>query len=223
MEASRRGAERVLVIKSASLDSDLRPRQANALSMLARTVDLLVDQVGTTEVQQATLFSLGRRLGEYNLCEHRLELVGGSESENPNASEVQKQQRARAEFCKRQTLVPGVSPGVGHAESSVATFLGPEVFGQVAQSWRSIWVVRPEGQESASGYAFDPVLMRRLFEVGVNTFQTRCHEVLRLLDIPKTVQDAQCTPDAGSAAVARAKAEIEKCVPRSARIKPCKN
>ncbi|HEU5251534.1 MAG TPA: patatin-like phospholipase family protein, partial [Thermoanaerobaculia bacterium] len=62
MEASRRGAERVLVIKSASLDSDLRPRQRNAISMLARTIDLLVDQVGTTEIQQATLFSLARRL-----------------------------------------------------------------------------------------------------------------------------------------------------------------
>src|SRR5512138_1505376 len=59
MEARRRGAERVLVIKSASLDSDLQPRQRNALSMLARTIDLLVDQVGATEIQQATLFSLG--------------------------------------------------------------------------------------------------------------------------------------------------------------------
>jgi predicted acylesterase/phospholipase RssA len=223
MEASRRGAERVLVIKSASLDSDLRPRQANALSMLARTIDLAVDQVGTAEIQQATLFSLGRRLGEYNLCEYRLELVGESASENPDATEVDKQLAAKAEFCKRQTLVPGVSPGVGHAESSVATFLGPEVFGQVAQSWRSIWVVRPEGQESASGYAFDPVLMRRLFELGVNTFQTRCREVLRLFDIPKTVQDAQCTAEEGAAAVARAKVEIEKCAPRSAKIKPCKN
>ena len=223
MEASRRGAERVLVIKSASLDSDLRPRQRNALSMLARTIDLLVDQVGATEIQQATLFSLGRRLGEYNLCEHRLELVGESTIDNPDRALVDTQRKAKAEFCKRQSLVPGVSPGVGHAESSVATFLGPEVFGQVAQSWRSVWVVRPEGEQSASGYAFDPPLMRRLFVFGVNTFQTRCHEVLGLLGISKQIQDVECTDGAGAAAVARAQADIQKCVPSSAKIKPCKN
>ena len=223
MEASRRGAERVLVIKSASLDSDLRPRQRNALSMLARTIDLMVDQVGATEIQQATLFSLGRRLGEYNLCEHRLELVGDSTVENPDPALVKTQRDAKAEFCKRQSLVPGVSPGVGHAESSVATFLGPEVFGQVAQSWRSVWVVRPEGEQSASGYAFDPPLMRRLFVFGINTFQTRCREVLGLLGISREIQAAQCTDAAGAAAVARAQAEIQKCVPSSATIKPCKN
>jgi predicted acylesterase/phospholipase RssA len=226
MEASRRGAERVLVIKSASLDSDLRPRQKNALSMLARTIDLLVDQVGATEIQQATLFSLGRRLGEYNLCEHRLVLVGDSTVDNPDPALVKKQREARearAEFCKRQSLVPGVSPGVGHAESAVATFLGPEVFGQVAQSWRSVWVVRPEGEQSASGYAFDPQLMRRLFVFGINTFQTRCKEVLGLMGISKEIQTAQCSPDAGAAAVARAQADIQKCVPSSAKIKPCKN
>ena len=223
MEASRRGAERVLVIKSASLDSDLRPRQKNALSMLARTIDLLVDQVGATEIQQATLYSLGRRLGEYDLCEHRLVLVGDSTIDNPDPARVKTQRDARAEFCKRQSLVPGVSPGAGHAESSVATFLGPEVFGQVAQSWRSVWVVRPEGEQSASGYAFDPPLMRRLFVFGVNTFQKRCEEVLGLLGISKNIQDVECKDAAGAAAVARAQADIQKCVPSSARIKPCKN
>jgi hypothetical protein len=222
MEAGRRGAERVLVIKSASLDSDLRPRQQNAVSMLARTIDLLVDQVGATEIQQATLFALARRLGEYNLCDYRLDPVGQSVVANRDRA-VALQRSAKAEFCERRTLAPDVATGAAHAESSVATFLGPELFGQVAQSWRSVWVVRPEGKESASGYAFDPALMRRLFVLGVDTFQTRCREVLRLLEISKGIQDLQCTSEAGTAAVARAKTEIEKCVPNKGGVKPCKS
>jgi hypothetical protein len=65
--------------------------------------------------------------------------------------------------------------------------------------------------------------MRRLFVFGVNTFQTRCREVLGLLGISKNIQDVECEDAAGTAAVARAQADIQKCVPSSAKIKPCKN
>jgi predicted acylesterase/phospholipase RssA len=209
MEASRRGAERVLVIKSASLDSDLQPRQRNAASMLLRTIDLLVDQVGTTEIQQATLYAMARRLGEYNVCNDRLGPVGNS--------------AAKTDFCQRKTLMQRAAPGTAHAESAVAAFIGPEVFGQVAQSWRSVWVVKPEGNESLSGYKVDPQVMRGLFELGVNTFQERCHDVLGLLDISKEVQTAQCSSDAGAAAVARARTDMKKCTPKPGALKPCKS
>jgi hypothetical protein len=61
------------------------------------------------------------------------------------------------------------------------------------------------------------------FVLGVDTFQTRCREVLRLLDISNAIHDVQCTSEAGAAAVARAKTDIEKCVPNSRGIKPCRN
>jgi predicted acylesterase/phospholipase RssA len=219
MEASRRGAERVLVIKSASLDSDLQPRQKNAASMLLRTIDLLVDQVGAAEIQQATLHALARRLGEYNVCNYRLGLVGESTGE---ADVDEGQESARTKFCQRETLSPRPEKGVAHAQSAVATFIGPEVFGQVAQSWRSVWVVKPEGNESLSGYKVDPKVMRGLFELGVSTFQVRCKEVLGLLEIPEKVQDDECSPPAAAAAVARAQADMEKCTPVLKKLKPCK-
>jgi len=220
MEASRRGAERVLVIKSASLDSDLQPRQRNAASMLLRTIDQLVDQVGTAEIQQATLHAIARRLGEYNVCNYRLELVG----ENTADGDVdERQQSARTAFCQRKTLMPRAEKGVAHAESAVAAFIGPEVFGQVAQSWRSVWVVKPEGNESLSGYKVDPQVMRGLFELGVNTFQERCQDVLALLEISKEVQGVECMRAAGEAAVARAKTDMEKCTPKPRALKPCKS
>jgi hypothetical protein len=65
--------------------------------------------------------------------------------------------------------------------------------------------------------------MRGLFELGVKTVQERCREALRLLEIPKEVQDAQCTAEAGAAALARAKTDMEKCTPKPSALKPCKS
>jgi hypothetical protein len=36
------------------------------------------------------------------------------------------------------------------------------------------------------------------------------------------VQDAECSKPAGAAAVARAKADMEKCTPVLKKLKPCK-
>jgi hypothetical protein len=225
MEAVRRGAERVLVIKSASLDSNIQPPQPHALGMLARTADIFINQVSAAEIQQASLFAAARRLGEFNICEYRLRVVGENE---------------RGMFCRRESLVPGAGPkaapdearGLRHAESAAAmfmapvpAFLGPDVFAQVALSFRSAWVVRPEGAESLTGYDVDPKLMRRLFTLGIQTFQARCPEVLRLLDIPESVLKTQCAPHVGLAALKRAKAQIEECIPKTgnaAQARPCK-
>jgi len=229
MEAIRRGAERVLVVKSASLDSDVQPRQPHALKMLARTIDLFVDQVGATEIQQATLFATARRLGEYNFCEYRLD-PAGSKLGYPDA----KIRAAAGRFCKRESLAPRMARkhmgwAVASAESAQATFLGPQpaflgpdVFGQVARSFRSAWVVRPEGAESATGYEVDSKLMRRLFTRGIETFQARCQEVLHLLDIPEAVLKTECASEAGAIALERAKAEMEQCIPKAGGVKRCK-
>ena len=225
MEAIRRGAERVIVIKSASLDSDVQPRQPHALKMLARTIDLFVDQVGAAEIQQATLFATARRLGEHNLCEYRLQSAGKN-VDDPHGEAVRRIRDERDRFCRRESLTPeALAQAQGNEMrimGPVSTWLGQDVFAQVAESFRSAWVVRPEDAESATGYGVDPELMRRLFVRGIETFQARCSEVLGLLDVPASVRTIQCGPDAGTSARERAKTEIAKCVPKPKGVKPCK-
>jgi predicted acylesterase/phospholipase RssA len=229
MEAVRRGAERVLVIKSASLDSDVQPRQPHALKMLARTIELFVDQVGASEIQQATLFATARRLGEYNLCEYRLQLAGKTNSKNPDQRTVEEARKERERFCRRESLARSMARRIAEDRAArnallgpVPAWTGPDYFGLVAHSFRSAWVARPEGAESASGYGVDPALMRRLFARGIATFQMRCQEVLQLLDIPMAVRETQCADNAGNAAYERARAEMDQCSPKAGGVKPCK-
>jgi predicted acylesterase/phospholipase RssA len=228
MEAFRRGAERVLVIKSSGLDSDPQLRQPHAGKILARTVDLFIDQVAASEIQQASLFATARRLGEHNLCEYRL-WAAGRRREFPKREAVEEIREERDRFCKRESLVPHETRGLTREESAVSSakgavpaFLGPDLFEQVAQSVRSVWVMRPEGAESATGYQVDSGMMKRLFILGIKTFQARCLDVLRLLDIPESVQKTQCTRDAKDAALKRANAEMEDCVLKAGGVKPCK-
>ncbi|MFY1829279.1 patatin-like phospholipase family protein, partial [Myxococcus fulvus] len=64
---------------------------------------------------------------------------------------------------------------------------------QVASSWRSSWMFRPESQlATASGYSFSPKVMRPLFKEGVKSFQQRCAEVLRLFEVRGTLAQNEC-------------------------------
>jgi predicted acylesterase/phospholipase RssA len=209
LEAVRRGAERMIVVSSSGLQPEAEAKQRNAGAMLMRTIDLLVDQISMTEIQQADLYATARRLGEFNICSDRLKLATDSDS-------------ARR-FCTRETL-PFPSNVKDKAAISAAPFTGPETFEQVSRSWRAEWVARPEGKvPSASGYAFDPELMRTLFRVGVGTFQSRCEESLTLLGISSDVQKTECSAEETAATLKRANDQIEKCQWSRKKVEPCKS
>jgi hypothetical protein len=86
-------------------------------------------------------------------------------------------------------------------------WMGAGQFEQVATSWRSAWVYRPEERQAAaaSGYAFTPKVMRPLFESGVETFQKRCAEILDLFGIYGDIATGACAEPV-PAVVARARA-----------------
>jgi predicted acylesterase/phospholipase RssA len=178
LEAVRRGAERVLVVNTSGLEPSRTGPQRNAFQILTRTIDLLSGQSRPGELQQGELAALERRWIEYSVCQERLSAVPGVDRDS------------LASFCERRNLRPA---GGGHVELAAPSFTGPPYFRQVSSSWRTSWVFRPEEDlASAEGYAFDPKVMRPLFELGVRTFQRRCREVLNLLAIDGPVAGAAC-------------------------------
>ncbi|NRD67256.1 hypothetical protein HRD49_36505 [Corallococcus exiguus] len=71
--------------------------------------------------------------------------------------------------------------------------MGSARFDQVASSWRSTWMFKPEsGLATASGYSFTPEVMQPLFVAGVESMQKRCKEVLSLFDIQGTLAAQEC-------------------------------
>ncbi|WP_408887962.1 patatin-like phospholipase family protein [Myxococcus faecalis] len=178
LQAVQRGAERVLVISTGNLESTPVPAPDNAVTTLMRTIDLFVAQPRVGEVQQAELAAVGRRFAEYNVCALRLAQV-----EDPTAVEP---------YCRR-TGTGFVPTEPRSLQAATSMWLGPARFEQVASSWRSSWMFRPESQlATASGYAFSPQVMRPLFKEGVKSFQQRCAEVLRLFEVRGTLAQNEC-------------------------------
>jgi len=107
----------------------------------------------------------------------------------------------------------------------VSTWIGPQLFPQVAQSWKTQWVFRPEEQLStAAGYAFSPQVMRPLFEQGVRTFQARCAETLRLLEIGGNIAALACAEPLDSV-LERVKQQyqpVERCSANKEAMRVCK-
>jgi predicted acylesterase/phospholipase RssA len=213
LEAAHRGAERTLVIGTSSLDPAPNAHAASALPILLRTIDLATDQVLVGEVQQAELSAAVRRLVEYRVCRARLGVLAKSPGDT---AELER-------FCRRTGLFP---PRDAHAEVAAATYIGPQLFEEVAQVWKSEWVYRPEsGGPGAVGYSFDPRLMRELFKQGVRTFQLRCDETLSLFMVPAALRNSEdvCKLNADAAA-ARAEAKfrpIDQCHPDDHRLETC--
>lgn len=178
LQAVQRGAERVLVISTGGLDPTPVPPPEHAVGMLLRTIDLFVAQPRVGEVQQAELAAVGRRFAEYNVCALRLANVA-----DPTAVPT---------YCRR-TGTGFVPTEARSLQAATSMWMGPARFEQVASSWRSSWMFRPESElATASGYAFSPQVMRPLFKDGVKTFQQRCAEVLRLFEIRGTLAEAEC-------------------------------
>ncbi|MBN8229620.1 patatin-like phospholipase family protein [Corallococcus macrosporus] len=170
LQAVQRGAERVLVISTGGVNPSPAGDPKNAMSVLMRTIDLFVAQPRVGEVQQAELLAVTRRMGEYNVCTLR----GATE-----------------EFCRRKGpgfQPPALGPGAGQA-----VWMGSARFDQVATSWRSAWMFKPEtGLATASGYSFTPEVMQPLFVAGVESLQKRCAEVMSLFGVQGTLAAREC-------------------------------
>lgn len=182
LQAVQRGAERVLVISTGGIDPDPSPesKSKNAFGILMRTLDLFVAQPRVGEVQQSEFMAVARRMAEYNVCKDRLVGVKGTE-----------------DFCRRagEGFEPPMEVSV-RAEAQTSMWMGPAHFPEVASSWRSALVFRPSEDQAASGYAFNPQVMRPLFSRGVKTFQDRCKEMLQLFGITGAIAQGECTKPA---------------------------
>ncbi|WP_163996285.1 patatin-like phospholipase family protein [Pyxidicoccus caerfyrddinensis] len=209
LQAVQRGAERVLIISTGGLQAETANAPPHAVSTLMRTIDLFVTQPRVGEVQQGELAAIGRRFAEYNVCEERLADVDNEGNIGP--------------FCRRTG--PGFVPKEPVAlQAATSMWLGSARFDQVASSWRSAWMFRPESQlQTASGYSFAPAVMRPLFQDGVKTFQQRCTEVLRLFDIRGDIAKRECEKPV-DAAVAEAEAQfspVGQCTDKKPEQRDC--
>jgi len=208
LQAAWRGAERTLVVSTSGIDVGPTAHAASALPILMRTLDLATSQNLVGELQEAEFEAAARRFSEYHLCKDRIAPVDAID---------------REAFCRRSALCPQPKD---EPEAAVTTYIGPGLFPEVARTWKSAWVNRPEnGAAGAVGYTFDPRQMRLLFLDGVRTFQARCQEALQVMNVPSRVRSANyacgMTVDA---AVEQAKATFQPlsaCHPDDHEIPSC--
>ncbi len=199
MEAMRRGAERVLVLANSGLEPEQNERPKHTLAVLMRTIDLLATQPKVGELSQAELAALVRRFGEYNVCRQRLASLQAPPSD------------ATAPFCERR-------PPIG-VRVLAPPWIGSWHFPQVATSWRSAWVFRPEEAiQTAGGYSFRPDVMRPLFLKGVETFQKRCKEILDLFEVKGTIAGAACSEVVDASAAFR---PVDQCTANKPSLRDC--
>jgi predicted acylesterase/phospholipase RssA len=203
LQALQRGAERVVIFANAGIEPDRRAGPEHAFGILQRTLDLMAMQPRMSELQQGEFGAVSRRFAEYNVCDLRLHAAAGAAAPDSDIGAFCR--RAGGAFAEGGSLPQG-GPAVARAVTSV--WIGPGQFEQIATSWRSAWVFRPErgSPRSAAGYAFHPKVMRPLFESGITTFQSRCRELTELLAMRGTVVDNACR-EAPAAVVQRARAK----------------
>ena len=209
LEVVQRGAERVLVVSTSRIEPDRTSAPANAMEILMRTIDLLSGQPRIGEVQLGEFAAVGRRMHEHGVCTERLSDLAAKS--RPDVTE----------YCERRS---GFYPKRTGAESAAVGWQGPLYFRPVASSWKSSWIFRPEEEvETAAGYAFDPKVMRRLFELGAVTFQQRCPEILDLLVIEGRVASDACKLSAEEVvALARATyLPIDQCTADLGKVRTC--
>jgi predicted acylesterase/phospholipase RssA len=211
LQAVYRGAERVLVLTNSGIEPGRASRQRSTLDMLLRTLDLFGTNPNVAEVQLAELTAVERRFLEYNVCKIRLSALASKE-------------RATVEdFCRRTTGFERKGPGVApHLQAAETAWLGPARFPQVATSWQSSWLFRPEEDlATAAGYSFDAAVTQPLFLAGVRSFQDRCGEILDLLDVRGELARTACEE---KDAVDKAKSlltPIDKCRANREKLRRC--
>ena len=209
LQAVQRGAERVLIISTGGLQAETAHAPPHAVSTLMRTIDLFVTQPRVGEVQQGELAAISRRFAEFNVCEERLAGMEDPGNLGP--------------FCRRtgSGFVPNEPRSL---QAATSMWLGSARFDQVASSWRSAWMFRPESAlQTASGYSFSPKVMRPLFQDGVKTFQQRCTEVLRLFEIRGDIARRECEKPV-AAALAEAEAQfspVGQCTEKKPEQRDC--
>ncbi len=213
LQAMQRGAERVLLISTGNLDAEPKPPPEHAIGILMRTLDLFVAQPRVGEVQQAEMAAVARRYAEFNVCRDRL--VGVADT-------------VVNDFCRRRgkgfEQPEQTAPGQVSSQAQSNMWMGPARFDEVASSWRTSWMYRTEEKlETASGYAFTPVVMRPLFLHGVRNFHRRCPEMLRLFDIRGTIAWQACSEPLASVekAAEQAFAPIDQCTQNKPEQRKC--
>jgi predicted acylesterase/phospholipase RssA len=209
LEAVERGAERVLVLSNSRIEPDRMAAPGNAIKILMRTIDLLSGQPRIGEVQLGELAAVERRMLEYNVCSERL------------GSFPAKSKPEVTEFCERRS---GFFPAPEGVKAPAVGWMGPAHFRQVASSWHTVWVFRPEEEvEIASGYKIDPKVMRKLFELGAVTFQKRCHEILDLFMVGGTVARDACvlSPDDVVELAKKMYLPPDQCTAGKPRVRTC--
>jgi predicted acylesterase/phospholipase RssA len=224
MQAMQRGAERVLIFSNSGIEPDRMANPPNALKVFLRSLDLMVAQPRVGEVQQAEYGAIARRFAEYNICQRRL--GDAAPPPPPPAATPAPSASAASKPVPRPNPPAAHPPGQGIASgaaeaninafcarsaagfqpanagprpmSATSLWMGIGQFPQVASSWRSAWVYRPEkGQlQSAAGYSFTPAVMRPLFQGGIATFQQRCREFMDLLEIRGQIVEKACAESA---------------------------
>jgi predicted acylesterase/phospholipase RssA len=207
-EAVNRGAERVLILSPFNIEPDRVGPPKNLVKILQRTLEVLAYEPRVAELQEGELLAVDRRFVEYNVCRDRL-LDG-------------KPQIELEPFCRRET---GFYPEPNATQGAPPTAIGPSHFPQVASSWRSEWVFRPEEKTStAIGYSFDPEVMRTLFELGARTFQRRCRETVSLFGLNGMVADGFCkqSEDEVVAAAQQLYTPCETCEARLKEVRLCR-
>lgn len=224
LEAVSRGAERVLVLSTSRIDPDPVAPPRNALKILMRTIDLLSGQPRISEVQLGELAAAQRRMLEYTACQERLRPLT-AEPRKPGKPAPGPRTPPQAEvesFCQRSERFHPPPVGV---EAAAPGWMGPAFLPQVASSWRTTWIFRPEEEvATAEGYAFDPAVMRRLFELGAVTFQRRCREILDLLAIGGPVARGACAASEDEV-TGRARAlyqPIDRCTQGKPEMRKCR-
>lgn len=192
LAAVNRGADRVLVMTSSTMEPPSTASPKHAVGILMNVLDVLLSSV-ITEPQLAASRALTRRMLEYRVCCDRFTVWG-------NSTEVEGKPRMSActldadveRLCNREAL------DAATARKIEPNWWVPPMFPEVAASYRSSWLFRPEQTQTVlTGYRFDPKVMRELFLLGATSFQRRCHELTQLLDLTDPVVGDLCeqTPE----------------------------
>jgi hypothetical protein len=180
LEAVRRGAERAIIVSNWTHEpSPLQKGARNAGDVFMRSLTLQTQTLAVNEVREADHAAAARRLVEYGVCKRRFARVSSLDAD------------AVERFCQRRFHRRGELGGAPPDEH-----IKDGAFPWIATSWQSAWIHRPESKAlAATGYSFDPDVMRPMFLEGVAEYQRRCREVHRLLGIEGCAPaDRACPP-----------------------------
>lgn len=233
LDAVNRGAERVLVMTNGTMEPSPVPPPKHALGVLMRTLDVLIAS-GITEPQLAEARATTRRWTEYRVCHDRFSSwdaaarpdagpAADTVEDSASAARRAEHEQAVEAFCRRSFLEQP-EPPAAVPRAVRPNWSAVPSFPEVASSYRAEWFFRPErGQRSAVGYSFDPELMRELFLLGVETFQSRCHELMALFgwSAPFVEQACEQSPAQAVEAAKQQFRPLAECAAKKDQLRRC--